>query len=191
MLIIFEGLDNCGKTTIAGMLKEYYESRDFQVEFTHEFETNIGLEIKKMAEEKKLDSILKSYLFAADRYIRLREYSEEDFNNKIILFDRYFQSAIAYRTAEGIDPDWIKSINSIFRQADIAFYIDITPEESIRRNTDKKFNIIYSEECLKAVRNAYLSILKEYKMIFINGMRPIEKIFCDIVSHIEKYKGNR
>lgn len=191
MLIIFEGLDNCGKTTIAGMLKEHYESRDFQVEFTHEFETNIGLEIKKMAEEKKLDSILKSYLFAADRYIRLREYSEEDFNNKIILFDRYFQSAIAYRTAEGIDPDWIKSINSIFRQADIAFYIDITPEESIRRNTDKKFNIIYSEERLKAVRNAYLSILKEYKMIFIDGMRPIEKIFCDIVSHIEKYKGNR
>ena len=44
--------------------------------------------------------------------------------------------------AENIDKNWVKNINRIFREPDMIFYIDITPQESIRRNTDTKFNII-------------------------------------------------
>lgn len=47
-----------------------------------------------------------------------------------------------YRMAENIDKNWVKNINRIFREPDMIFYIDITPQESIRRNTDTKFNII-------------------------------------------------
>lgn len=74
-------------------------------------------------------------------------------NSKIILFDRYYQSALAYRMAENIDKNWVKNINRIFREPDMIFYIDITPQESIRRNTDTKFNIIETEEYLQKVRN--------------------------------------
>lgn len=74
-------------------------------------------------------------------------------HSKIILFDRYYQSALAYRMAENIDKNWVKNINRIFREPDMIFYIDITPQESIRRNTDTKFNIIETEEYLQKVRN--------------------------------------
>lgn len=70
MLIVFEGLDNCGKTTIVEMLKEYFVHVGKHAEFTREFETNIGIVIKEMAQAGSLDTILKSYLFAADRHIR-------------------------------------------------------------------------------------------------------------------------
>lgn len=148
MLISFEGLDNCGKTTIVGKLKKYYDGLNILTDFTREFETNIGREIKAGV----LDPVLKTYLFAADRYIRTKIY-EEDYNSKIILFDRYYQSALAYRMAENIDKNWVKNINRIFREPDMIFYIDITPQESIRRNTDTKFNIIETEEYLQKVRN--------------------------------------
>ena len=101
-------------------------------------------EIKEMSKAGVLDPVLKTYLFAADRYIRTKIY-EEDYNSKIILFDRYYQSALAYRMAENIDKNWVKNINRIFREPDMIFYIDITPQESIRRNTDTKFNIIEFE----------------------------------------------
>ena len=58
MLIVFEGLDNCGKTTIVEKLKEYYDKQNIKAEFTREFETDVGKLIKKMAQEKELDSIL-------------------------------------------------------------------------------------------------------------------------------------
>lgn len=82
MLISFEGLDNCGKTTIVGKLKKYYDGLNILTDFTREFETNIGREIKEMSKAGVLDPVLKTYLFAADRYIRTKiivcEYSRAE-----------------------------------------------------------------------------------------------------------------
>lgn len=161
MLVIFEGLDNCGKTTLVQMIKDYYLKIGVPAEISKEFETNIGKELKTMAKEGTLDPILKAYLFAADRHIRMKNITNEDLQEKVMLFDRYVPSALAYRMAEGIDKNWINNINSIFPKADIGFFIDITPEESVKRNTDTKFNIKASPEHLAKVRKTYLSIINE------------------------------
>lgn len=188
MLVIFEGLDNCGKTTLVQMIEEYYSKLKIDAEVSKEFETNIGKELKKMAIEGTLDPVLKSYLFATDRYIRMKNIMQEDLNNKIILFDRYVPSAIAYRMAEGINKNWIASINSVFPKANIGFFIDITPYESIKRNIDTKFNIKATPEHLDKVRRAYLSILEENNLIYVNGMQPIENIFDEIIEKIEEFR---
>ena len=186
MIIIFEGLDNCGKTTLVKMISKYYESRGKYISISKEFETNIGHELKNMANKKLLDPILKTYLFATDRYIRVKEFSKYDLSNNIILFDRYVPSAIAYRMSEGINKEWVISVNSIFPKPDLGFYIDITPEESIKRNDSTKFNIKASAEHLAKVRKAYLSILEENNLILIDGMRSLEEILKEILQIIDK-----
>lgn len=143
-----------------------------------------------MAIEGSLDSILKSYLFAADRYIRMKNISQEDMNNKILLFDRYVPSAIAYRMSEGVDKNFILNINSVFPKADIGFFIDITPEESVNRNTDTKFNIKSSVEHLGEVRKAYMPILEENNLIYINGMQSIDQIFHEVLQKLEEFRKN-
>lgn len=188
MLVIFEGLDNCGKTTLVQMIKDYYLELGIDSEISKEFETNIGRELKNMAKEGTLDPILKAYLFATDRYIRMKYITQEDLKNKIMLFDRYVPSALAYRMAEGVDKNWVTNINSVFPKADIGFFIDITPNESVNRNTDTKFNIKMAPEHLGKVRNAYLSILDESNLIYINGMQPIENIFNEVIEKIEEFR---
>lgn len=157
-------------------------------EISKEFETNIGKELKTMSKEGTLDPILKAYLFAADRHIRMKNITNEDLQEKVMLFDRYVPSALAYRMAEGIDKNWINNINSIFPKAEIVFFIDITPEESVKRNTDTKFNIKASPEHLAKVREAYLSIINENNLIYINGMQPIQNIFDEVINNIEEYR---
>ena len=188
MLVIFEGLDNCGKTTLVQMIKDYYLELGVDSEISKEFETNIGRELKNMAKEGTLDPILKAYLFATDRYIRMKNITQEDLKNKIMLFDRYVPSALAYRMAEGVDKNWVTNINSVFPKADIGFFIDITPNESVNRNTDTKFNIKATPKHLGKVRNAYLSILDENNLIYINGMQPIENIFGEVIVKIEEFR---
>ncbi len=126
-----------------------------------------------MAKEGTLDSILKAYLFATDRYIRMKNITQKDLKNKIMLFDRYVPFALAYRMAEGVDKNWVTNINSVFPKADIGFFIDITSNESVNRNTNTKFNIKMAPERLGKVRNAYLSILDENNLIYINGKLAI------------------
>ena len=60
------------------MIKDYYLNLEIDAEISKEFETNIGKELKKMAKEGTLDPILKAYLFATDRYIRMRNMKKED-----------------------------------------------------------------------------------------------------------------
>ncbi len=174
MLVIFEGLDNCGKTTLVQMIKAYYLKLGIDAEISKEFETNIGKKLKKMAKEGTLDLILKAYLFATDRYIRMKKIDQEDLKNKIMLFDRYVPSALAYHMVEGVDKNWVTNINSVFPKADIEFFIDITPNESVNRNTDAKFNIKATPEHLGKVRIAYLSILDENNLIYINGCNRLK-----------------
>lgn len=186
MIVIFEGLDNCGKTTLVSLLYDYYVKKGIAVEMSKEFETNIGIELKNMAKSGNLDSVIKSFLFATDRYIRMKNMNFND--NTIILFDRYVPSAIAYRMAEGIDKEWISALNSIFPKADIGFYIDISGEKSVSRNSDEKFNIKASKEHLNDVRNAYLSILEENNLIYIDGNQPQQIIFEQVVEKINEVR---
>lgn len=101
MLVIFERLDNCGKTTLVQMIKDYYLQLGIKAEISKEFETNIGKESKKMAKEGTLDPILKTYLFATVH--KNEKHKTRGFKNKIMLFDRYVSSALAYRMGEGVD----------------------------------------------------------------------------------------
>ena len=64
MIVIFQGLDNCGKTTLVEKLNKLYLSKGIESEVSKEFETNIGKELKEMAKKGTLDPILKGLLFA-------------------------------------------------------------------------------------------------------------------------------
>ena len=72
----------------------------------------------------------------------------------------------------------------------ICLVLDITPNESVNRNTDTKFNIKATPEHLGKVRSAYLSILDENNLIYINGMQSIENIFGEVVEKIEELRKN-
>ena len=143
------------------MIKNFYLSNGVAAEISKEFETNIGIELKNMAAAGTLDPIIKTFLFATDRYIRMKNISEEEYQTKILLFDRYVPSAIAYRMAENVDKKWVETINSIFPKADLGFFIDISPEESVKRNTNSKFNIISTPEHLKKKSEKIRFILKK------------------------------
>lgn len=184
MLIVLEGLDNCGKTTIAKKLNADLISQGYEVIYTHEFETSIGKEILRMSQTGELDPMIKTFLFACDRHMRLRNCNDKDFTEKIVLFDRYTPSAIAYRMAEGMDRAWVETINAKFRKADLTYYISITAKESIDRRTPEKDDLKYDEGYLNKVRNAYLDICNDYGMIQIDGMRSINAVYSDIFKDI-------
>jgi dTMP kinase len=186
MIIVLEGLDNSGKTTIAENISSYYKTIGKNSIISKELTTYVGCIIKDTMKNKELSAIVKTFLFAADRQIRLEKAKKDESLNDVVIFDRYLYSAIAYREAEGLDSNWVKEVNKFVPKSDLAFYVDISPEESIRRNTDTKFNICYPKEYLEKVRDSYLRYVNRGELIKIDGMRRIELIGRDIINIIQQ-----
>ena len=184
MIIALEGLDNSGKTIIANSLKDVLSKKQ-NVVVSKELTTSVGQLIKERIQGEGLSPIDKAFLFAADRQIRFEELLRANAFNGVVIFDRYVHSALAYRSAEGVDVEWVRVVNKVFPKSDYSFYIDISPEESIRRNTDTKFNIRYNVDYLSKVRNAYLQFVQAGELYRIDGMRDIDSIQTDIVSFLQ------
>ena len=196
MIVAFEGLDGSGKGTQSQILSAKMSAKGIDnslYSFPNYKGTNFGLEVGKYLNGGfgALDEIPPQFpvmLYAMDRFEMKKSIMTDIAEGLNIIFDRYVPSALAYRMAEGIDKNWINNINSIFPKADIGFFIDITPEESVKRNTDPQFNIKASPEHLAKVRKAYLSIISENNLIYINGMQPIQNIFDEVINNIEEYR---
>lgn len=189
MIIALEGIDNAGKTTLAEILTGEILKLGKKAIISKELTTEVGKLIKATIKTGKLTPILKTFLFAADRQLRIEQLQEKKCFDDIVIFDRYLHSAVVYREAEKLDGMWVKEVNRNIPNSDIAFYIDITPEESIRRNTDTKFNIHYSLEHLSKVRESYLKYVDLGELIRIDGMKNVDDISDEIIG-ILKNRGD-
>lgn len=189
MIISLEGLDNSGKTTVAEFLFDYYRKMGKKVFISKELTTEAGDIIKNSVTKGGLSPLVKTFLFAADRQIRLDQLNSNiDDPNVVIIFDRYLYSAVVYREAEEIDSAWVKDVNKFIPPSDFTFYIDITPEESIKRNTNTKFNIRYSLNQLEKIRKAYLKYVSLGELTPIDGMRELVKVQEDIIAVLDSKK---
>jgi dTMP kinase len=99
---------------------------------------------------------------------------------KIVISDRYVYSSLAYQGAAGLDLKWIEEINKFAIPPDLAIYIDILAEvvfERLRREKSVMEN--FQTQC--KVREIYLKLVEDGRLIPINGNRPENEVEKDIL----------
>ena len=142
MLITFEGIDGCGKTTQIEMACEWLEKQGYAVLSTFQpGGTEVGRQIRDILLKRKNRSLLQEtelLLYLADRVQHLKEVilpAIED--GKLVLSDRFHDSTVAYQGfGRGVDLSLIQSIeeNVINPHApDLTFLFRIDPSISIKR----------------------------------------------------------
>ena len=191
-LIAIEGIDGSGKTTIANRIVEWLSMRNIDALYTSEpTKSPIGLFIKEkiISAEIRQDARIEALLFAADRLWHVvNEILPALSRGVVVVTDRYYFSSIAYQGALGAPTSWIREINKFAPKPDLSIYIDITPEEAIRRkrkqgDVKKLFeNIKY----LSKVREIYLDLVGNGELALINGMNILEKVVDEALALVRK-----
>lgn len=197
----FEGIDGSGKTTQVHKLAEYFRQQGKEVVITKEPTDNIiGQLIKKILhKEITVPSTSLQYLFAADRGLHL----ETDVipslkQNKIVISDRSFWSAVAYGIADlslnESDKERLLVAYNILTMyngyivPDKTFVIDVPADIAIDRVEKRHEDITLYEftEKLKKVREEYTWMAERFgdKVHLINGTQSVETVFQQIVSSI-------
>jgi len=201
--VAFEGLDGSGKSTHVKLLAEKLKGQGLSIYTTAEPTTSrIGQIIKDIFKHKmEADHRTIAALYAADRLDHLTNKTdgilkklEEGYT---VITDRYYFSSYAYHGTH-MDINWVINANSLsadLLRPDLNIYIDISPEESMKRLNKVRDSIELYEsiENLKKVKEKYFEafemLRKKEKISIINGERPEKEISNDIWKEVSKLVG--
>ncbi len=148
-LIVFEGIDGSGKTTLCREVFKVLVSQGKSCISTFE-PTNgkWGKLLRKSFSAKRLNPKEELELFIKDRKEHVKELIIPSMvEGKIVLCDRYYLSTMAYQGARGIDVYKIKKENEAFAPLpNMAFILHIDVREALRRISEKRGDKLNSFE---------------------------------------------
>lgn len=137
--IVIEGLDGSGKTTATELLKARFDAAGLQCLPTFEpTRSPVGEIIHSIVGGaiKNIDSTTMALLFAADRFHHLNSEIVPALKHSHVICDRYYYSSMAYQGFDAASLAQVIAYNQAamdIRRPDIVFFLDVAPEESIRR----------------------------------------------------------
>lgn len=196
-IIAIEGLDKSGKHTQSEMIVNYLRQQGYKVEQSefHRYDTPTGQLIQKwLYKEYDVDQYTIELIMTADKQAQQKWFEElESQGIDFLILDRYISSQKVYSCAGGVDAFWTFALQQHLRKPDLEIYIDITPEESMKRKGKWGENDRYESDLilLSKVREFYLERVNTRSNRFmVNGMQSIEKIHYDIVGVVNEYIKN-
>ena len=190
MIIVFDGIDGCGKSSHARAVAQYLGSRGHGVVL-----------LKEPTKESPAGKQLRDALLSGERPSpeeELRLFVEDrkwDVENRIIpalnsgnvvVLDRYYYSTVAYQGARGIDTKRIWEMNSFAPKPDIAFILDIEPEEAMKRLHRREDRDYFEEiEYLRKVRDIFLSMRALPEVVIIDSSGTFNETQKEIMEKME------
>lgn len=188
--ICIEGIDASGKTTQAKILVRNLKRKRIDAIYTTEpSKGKIGKLIRQhvLAREKRVPVALEALLFAADRLDHLESEVEPALEKRrIIVCDRYVYSSLAYQGAADLSRDWIQGINQFAVVPDLAIFLDVSPEVVLKR-LKRKRTVMENSGNLQKVREVYLGLVTDEKMIMIEGDKPVKDVAEDILKLVLEF----
>jgi len=188
VLIVIEGIDGAGKTTVAREITRMLVSRGYRAIYTYEPYESPFAEALVRVKEKSIDNpLIDALAMACDRAYHVEVVVKPAMERgEVVVMDRYYYSTIAYQGAMGVDTEWLRIINNAFPKPDLAIYLDIEPEEGLKRiRTTGRWGFYEKKGLLEAARRIYLELVRRGELVLIDARRPLELVVSDTWRYVE------
>ena len=194
-LIVFEGIDGCGKSTQLELAGQALRARELEVVETREpTDGEFGRRIRAMVRSgKRVSPETELEWFFEDRREHMREVVEPALAaGRVVLSDRSYVSTVAYQGARGLDPEQILAASEAeFPRPDLVLVFEISAEEGMAR-IEARAGVVESvfEELAFQRRVAKgFEALEIAGLVRIEASRGREKIAQDVLVEIDRSLG--
>ena len=184
-LIVFEGIEGSGKTTLINFISKYLKRKKIKFIKLREPGGSKNSElIRKLILNKKnkFNPLTDLLLYLAARNENIENTIKNNYKKKIILLDRFIDSTIAYQHyGMGLSISLIKTINKVLIGKIVPdfVFINIVNKKNLknrlklRKNKNRYDN--FKLDFYKKVQNGYLNLLKKQKnYLIINSDKELE-----------------
>lgn len=186
-LIVLEGIDGSGKTTVARRLADALREAGHPVLETQEpTDSYVGTAVREALADPNHDPVSEALLFAADHAGHVARLHRALEDGAVVVSDRYSTSWLVYQSItlepafdEAADPRaWLEGIVDPFELApDLVLVLDLPVEVALdrvdgRHRASEKFE---QGTFLKRVRGRYLELAQERGWETVDANRPVEQ----------------
>ncbi len=207
MLITFEGIDGAGKSTQISKLANSMTGQGVEVVTLREPGGTVVAEkirLILLENQHKISSVGELLLFSASRAELVQDIIVPALaEGKTVILDRFFDSTTAYQGyGRGIDLELLQSIIALSTcniAPDITFYLDIEPEDALKRKySEKSIPLEFDSDELdrmeqsgiefyRRVQQGYREImqLNTKRFVSINALEPANVIHHHITRHLK------
>jgi len=198
--ITFEGIDGCGKSTQAKLLLEYMNKSGVETILVREpGGTNISESIREIllhSSSGQMGDRTESLLMTASRAQLTQEVIIPNMDQgKFVIADRYSDSTLAYQGGgRNLDVEWLIELNNYATFTllpDITFFVDIRPEEALRRLDSNKDRIEGEGiEFQARVRKTYHELAERFndRYVILDGYGEIDDIHQKVLNEMIRRK---
>ncbi len=173
LFVAIDGVDSAGKATQSQILAATLTAKLFSFP---RYETTVGKIIKRhlknevmLTEAYAIDGVFSGNTRRASeddpiafQALNLADKAEADADIKRtlaaginVVCDRWIPSALCYGAADGIDQEWLRAIHESFTKANLNIFLDVPPEEALRRRPEARDRYERDREKQKRVREEY------------------------------------
>ena len=190
-LLVLEGIDGVGKTTLSQRLARHCEERGLSVVQSREpTDGQWGRKLRESARTGRLALDEELRLFLADRAEHVEQVIRPALaGGKVVILDRYYLSTAAYQGARGADPGkrCSKRTNVSRRRPIWRCYLTWQPSAGLGRvrgrgDVPDEFE---RESALAEVRRIFLAIKRPW-LVRIDAGREKESVATDCVAEFER-----
>ncbi len=187
-IIVIEGTDKAGKTTQSRLLLEALKVSgkvcvilDFP-----DYTTPIGMEIRSFLDGKRdYPPEAKHLLFSANRWEKKKEIESMVENGTLVIMNRYWQSNLAYGTANGMDESWLLRLDKGLPKEDMVIALLVNPGISSKRAETQDAFESDANLAAKAYKN-YLKYARKFRWKVVDGSKSKEQVHQEIMKIVRK-----
>ena len=99
--------------------------------------------------------------------------------------DRYIASSIAYGEAQGLDVEWLVTIQRFLPAPDLTVFLDIAPETSLKRKATGRDRYEQDHALQVGVRESYLRQAQHSSWLRVDGERPSDDVALEVATLVE------
>ena len=208
LLIAIEGIDGCGKSTLAHGLHQYLTQLNYPTLLTKEpGGTPLGKQIRAIVQQQPVPVCPKAeyLLFAADRAQHVHQIIEPALKaDNIVISDRMGDSSIVYQGyARGLDIHLIRTVNTwaLNKQAPhVTIFLKLDPEIAYERYVKRTKQLsAFEQEGQQFMQKLHGGFCHLYKnrdnVILIEGDQDketiIDQAFTALTPWLDIYKKNK
>ena len=198
--ITFEGIDGSGKSTQARLLLDHMNNSGVETILVREpGGTNISESIREIllhSSSSQMGDRTESLLMTASRAQLTQEVIIPNMDQgKFVIADRYSDSTLAYQGGgRNLDIEWLIELNNYATFTllpDITFFVDIRPDEALRRQDSDKDRIEGEGiEFQTRVRKTYQILAERFndRYVIIDGYAEKGDIHQKVLNEMKRRK---